>query len=281
MTKKRWLKNIAVTFMVLILPVVLFIAAMGILSVKGYGLSVGRCLIDPNGSYLLVVDNSPIYMHGDDKHFEGLENGDKLIVLHSGVEESYPARTGVYSIFKYSSGDTEGLDETQNTFTVDIDILTGSDYESTVSWANWYEGYIPCLNSDKLSISSVQHLPILKFETLTELEQFQTDYAEEFTMNQGYDEIPSFESAVAEMDEAYFEDYTVFLVYVSANSGSLRYGVNTVDIMEDSLCVHIQKENDPEAGTEDMAGWFITVSIEKDKVADYTEFDADLNNLND
>lgn len=83
------------------------------------------------------------------------------------------------------------------------------------------------------------------------------------------------------MDEAYFEEHTVFLVYVTANSGSLRYGINSVDIMENSLCIHIQRTNDPEAGTEDMSGWFITVSIEKDKVANCTEFDADLNNLYD
>lgn len=281
MRKKKWFKPVAIVLGILILLVVAFIVTMGILSAKGYGFSVGRCLIDNNGSYLLVVDDTPIYMHGEEKHFEGLETGDKLIVLHSGVEETYPARTGVYCVFKYGSGDTDGLDEILSTFTVDIDILSNADYDTTVSWANWTEGYIPCLNSDKLIISSVQHLPILKFETVVELEQFKSDYADEFTMNQGYDEIPSFESNVAEMDEAYFEEYTVFLVYVSANSGSYRYGVNTVDIMENSLCVHIQQTNDPETGTENMAGWFITVSIEKDKIAGCTEFDADLNNLYD
>ena len=122
-------------------------------------------------------------------------------------------------------------------FTVNLALHSNTDYATAVSWANWYEGYLPCLNSDKLSISSIRHLPILKFENLAELEQFKTDYADEFDMNQEYDEIPSFESSVSKMDKSFFEDYTVFLVYVSANSVSLRFGVNSVDIIENSLLI--------------------------------------------
>lgn len=125
MGRKKWWKPVALILGILIFLAAAFIATMGILSAKGYGLSVGRCLIDYNGSCILVVGDTPIYMSGDDKQLEGLEKGDKLIVLHGGIEESYPARTGVYFIFRYGSGDTEGLDQVLDSFTVDTEDMAG------------------------------------------------------------------------------------------------------------------------------------------------------------
>ena len=48
-------------------------------------------------------------------------------------------------------------------------------FEIAVSYANWTEEseiYFGALNKEKMVISSVQHLPIYKFNTLEELEQF-------------------------------------------------------------------------------------------------------------
>lgn len=110
MCKKKWIKPVITIVAVVILLAGICVTAMGIFSTKGYSISVGKCLVVNNNSYL-VVDSTPIYMSGDDKHFKNLQNGDKLIVLHGYVEETYPARTGVYWLKKYGSGDTQGLDE--------------------------------------------------------------------------------------------------------------------------------------------------------------------------
>ena len=65
------------------------------------------------------------------------------------------------------------------------------------------------------------------------------------------------------------------LVYVEATSGSYRYGVDSVDCVDGNFCVHVKQTNNPEVGTEDMAGWFITVAIPDSMAAECTVFDAD------
>ena len=154
-------------------------------------------------------------------------------------------------------------------------------FEIAVSYANWTEEseiYFGALNKEKMVISSVQHLPIYKFNTSEELEQFKLAFGEVLTMDRGYDEVPSFNDITTNYDEIFFEENTLMLVYVGANSGTYRFGVSSVFCAENSFCIHIEQTNNPEVVTDDMAGWFITVAVPDSMVENCTEFDADLNN---
>lgn len=154
-------------------------------------------------------------------------------------------------------------------------------FEIAVSYANWTEEseiYFGELNKEKMVISSVQHLPIYKFNTLEELEQFKLAFGEVLTMDSGYDEVPSFNDITTNYDETFFDENTLLLVYVGANSGTYRFGVSSVFCAENSFCIHIEQTNNPEVVTDDMAGWFITVAVPDSMVENCTEFDADLNN---
>ena len=154
-------------------------------------------------------------------------------------------------------------------------------FEIAVSYANWTEEseiYFGALNKEKMVISSVQHLPIYKFNTLKELEQFKLAFGEVLTMDRGYDEVPSFNDITTNYDETFFDENTLLLVYVGANSGTYRFGVSSVFCAENSFCIHIEQTNNPEVVTDDMAGWFITVAVPDSMVENCTEFDADLNN---
>ena len=154
-------------------------------------------------------------------------------------------------------------------------------FEIAVSYANWTdesEIYFGALNKEKMVISSVQHLPIYKFNTLKELEQFKLAFGEVLTMDRGYDEVPSFNDITTNYDETFFDENTLLLVYVGANSGTYRFGVSSVFCAENSFCIHIEQTNNPEVVTDDMAGWFITVAVPDSMVENCTEFDADLNN---
>lgn len=151
------------------------------------------------------------------------------------------------------------------------------NYEIAVSYANWSdktEIYLKALNVDKLMISSVLHLPIYKFDTLKELEQFKTDYKDVFSMDHGYDEIPSFNEVTASYDESFFENNTVMLVYVESSSGSDRYGVDSIYNENGEFCIYVKKINSPDWGTDDMAGWFINVVVPDDRIKEINEFDA-------
>ena len=152
------------------------------------------------------------------------------------------------------------------------------ELEVTVSYANWgdlSQIYTKALNTDKMMISSVRHLPIYKFDTLVELQQFKNEVEEVLSIDQRYDEVVSFNEATAKYDEAFFEENTLMLVYVEASSGSCRYGVREVYNADGYFCIHIEQTNNPEVHTDDMAGWFVTVAVSDESVADCTVFDAD------
>ena len=152
-------------------------------------------------------------------------------------------------------------------------------FDVTVSHTNWTEDSeisSGALNTEKMIESSVLHLPIYKFDTLEELEQFKISFGKELDMEYGYDEVPSFNETTANYDETFFDENTLMLVYVSANSGSYRFGVNSVFCDGNSFCIHIEQLNNPEAVTCDMTGWFITVAVTDRMIEDCVEFDADL-----
>lgn len=96
-----------------------------------------------------------------------------------------------------------------------------NDFDDTVSYAGWApksEIFSMALNTQKTAVSSVQHLPVYKFDTLKDLEQFKLAFQEILTMERGYDEVPSFNDATADYDETFFEENTLMLVYVDANN---------------------------------------------------------------
>ena len=161
---------------------------------------------------------------------------------------------------------------------------TDEVFDVAVSWANSSDiGKIIFggLNRDTMAISSVQHLPIYKFDTLKELEQFKRDFSEVVSMDESYDEIPSFNETIAAYDKTFFKENTLMLVYVSANSGSFRFDINNIFCDGSYFCIHVEQTNNPEEVTDDEAGWFITAAITDDIIANCTEFDADLNNFKD
>lgn len=110
MKKKLWLIPIAVVGFALIL----LIGSILIFSCTGYGISQGRYLESKNGQSMLILDDSPIVMSNrtDSDLFDDLDIGDKILVIHDGIAESYPGKTGAYAIFKLSDGSTGDIPQT-------------------------------------------------------------------------------------------------------------------------------------------------------------------------
>ncbi len=153
--------------------------------------------------------------------------------------------------------------------------------ESTVSYVGYIEGYeiwLGALNKETFYESKVAHLPIFKFDTLTQFESFKSAIGDGH-LNSTYNEMPSFNENTAKYDANFFEENSLMIVYVGANSGSYRYDVNSIYHNENVFCVHIEQTNAPEVVTDDMAGWFITVAVPDIFLTYCTEFDADLNNF--
>lgn len=101
--KKRFKIVIGIVFAVFLL-----VACSLLWMVKNsIGISTGTCLATDTGKYLIILDNSPISMNArrdNGSLFDGLETGDKLLIVHDGIAESYPGRTGVYLCLKVGEG---------------------------------------------------------------------------------------------------------------------------------------------------------------------------------
>ena len=281
----------------------IFIAAAALLLVlavlwgvsrRSLSLSVGHCLVSDSGSHMLVVDNSPIQLSDRTKGgrlLEGLTSGDKVLVLHDGVAESYPARTGAYGVWNLRGGSIEDVPVAVVESLMDLgwtfdgiereeSPIPTNPFPTAVSWANYGDETLlweRALNRDKAGSS--QYLPILRFDSADELAAFKAQMDGVFTTQQGYDEMPSFEAVTADMDGDFFTGNSLLLTYVWAGSCTWRYDVNRVDTEKNCLTVHVQRTDSAEIGDCAMAGWFITLSVPKGVLESITSFDADLGNL--
>ena len=154
-------------------------------------------------------------------------------------------------------------------------------YDASLSFANWTDDskiYTSSLNLSKMQSNSIQHLPIYKFDSLKDLKQFKESFGDILTMDNGWDEVPSFNEATAKYNAKFFEDNCLMLVYVSASNSTHRFGLGSIGWDEKSFCINVVETTDKEFVDAAMAGWFLTVAVEKETIASCTEFDADLNN---
>ena len=133
-----------------------------------------------------------------------------------------------------------------------------------------------CLNGEKMIISSARHLPVFKLDTPEDLARFREDYGDSLTLDQGYDEVPSFSEVTGAYDEAFFAEHTVLLAYVASSSGSFRYALQDIANSGAALCLNVTQTNDPETYTADMAGWLVMAEVKDEDIAGVTGFDAKL-----
>ena len=109
--KRKWLP-LKICICVFLSVILIFTSLIGFLLAKGLGLSVGRYLGADDGKDFLVVDRTPIQMSDRSKKqelFDGLETGDRILVIHTGIEESYPARSGAYFVLRLERGTKEDI----------------------------------------------------------------------------------------------------------------------------------------------------------------------------
>ena len=77
--------------------------ALTVLIAKGLWFSAGPCIMTGNGSCLLVMGNTPVKLSNHTLSrdpFDDLDTGDMILVLHDGIEESYPAGSGAYFVLQ-------------------------------------------------------------------------------------------------------------------------------------------------------------------------------------
>lgn len=281
-----------------IASVIVCIIAIGVFILAGKGISpsVGLFLRTDNGN-MLIIDNSPIVMSvrtGNDDMFEKYESGDKIFVLHDGIQESYPGGTGVYFSIKLSSGHISHISETvlrqlyelgwtsapvrhdneqesePAIFSPDLfDIAYVSSYSMFNDEKIKNEG----LNADKMNDDDKYHLPVFRFETSEELTAFFDSFDEKF--DSGHSDSDDFREKLKDYNDEFFKEKMLFVVYFEprvSNPGYELYGTYTdgeIFRLEYSL---IKSENNVSLAV--STSRISIIGVEKGFVGDCSAFDA-------
>ena len=97
---------------ILLIVLALLVIGAAALIVSGLTPASGYVIAADNGSFLIVLDDSPVVMSNrtkDDNLFVGLQTGNEILILRDGIAESYPAQTGVYFCMNISAGSPDKI----------------------------------------------------------------------------------------------------------------------------------------------------------------------------
>lgn len=235
-----------------------------LLSVSGIGISSGYCLKTDNGTCFLIRENTPIRLSSlsEEKRSE-LETGDKILVLHDGIAESYPAATSASFIIKTGDGSIDDIPENVKISLTELGWI-GEENAVNLKEYGFSAEYIRtgCPSDDGIAFPSVTVI-----NTEEELNNYKNDNLEKYGLND------AFTTECEKYNEDYFSEKTLILVYLSEGSGSTSHKVTKVSADDtEKLSVYIETDT-PEVGTCDMAYHHIFISIEKSAVY---EKEADL-----
>ena len=107
MSEIRKKKKKLIPIIVFVFILVCIVGAVLYMNAKSLTVSSGLYLKADNGSHMLIVNQTPIQLSNrtDNQNiFNMLTDGDRILVLHDGIAESYPAKTGLYALLKRSDG---------------------------------------------------------------------------------------------------------------------------------------------------------------------------------
>ncbi len=154
------------------------------------------------------------------------------------------------------------------------------EFSYIVTYAGWSEEptlYENAFNSELIQSAPDTRLPVFKIDTYLELENFKQTYSNILLFDQRYDTVLSFYDAMekAQFDrEIFYQENSLLIIYVPANSCSLRFAIKEIKTTDTSMCVYIEQKIQETTSVADKAGWFICIKVNKDKISNYTSFDA-------
>lgn len=243
--KKKIIVILSTILAIILLLLAICFVGFGIASFKGYWILEGRVLVADNGSYMIIDENnSPIVMSNQSKNekiFEELSNGDKIIAVIGMVEETYPARTDVHFLIKLSDGEYEDLPE-ETLFSL-----------AEMGWIN-----TPPATENTIGFSVAPHkstntpsgIMFPQIRVIKSVEDF-NDYVSGFN-NEFADESKKY-------DEKYFAEKSLIVLLLEEGSGSITHTINDLVMSEEGkLYVYIDT-NVPECGDCAMAYWHIFI----------------------
>ena len=163
----------------------------------------------------------------------------------------------------------------------DNPIVTNCVYDTQISPVGFSgDGFIRMFDMDSentgsLAISSIRFLPVVKIESVDELDEFILEMEDELSFDQTAPGLRSFSETVQQYDAAFFETKTLLLVYSIDGTEEFMPGVAYVRRKEDTLSIgisYLQSEDD--IGNDEQDGWLISIAVPTEQLQGITGFDA-------
>ena len=260
MKTRKGILTVCVIAGVILFCVAALLTTAGIMQAKGYGISAGRLyltdfgayLIDENGGAMVLGDRS-----GSKQLFDGLNTGDLILVVHDGIEESYPARTGAYHVFRLRRGDATDLPKDPDLGFAQIGEVEDVPLSPTIDFEAQY------IRTDGYN-ENVRYPVVKIIRSVRELNAYYEENKENYNLERRdtvYSDAPmGFLDACDKYDDAFFEDRILIMVLLEESSGSNRHEVQSVHMSTDGKCEISIDTIVPEIGTADMAQWHILIA---------------------
>lgn len=234
----------------------------GVMSAKGYGISVGKLYFADNGTYLIDEDDKAMRISDqsdDGDLFKGYANGDRILVIHDGVEESYPPCTCGHYAFRFSKGDGtyKPADEVLGIEYLgdNGDILAAPPIDFGVQYIRT-DGYH----------EDVAYPVVRIIRSIDELYSYYNANKEKYDLDRKEkvyaDSTIGFLDACNKYDEAYFEKQILVMVLLEEGRGSIRHNVQSFSKGDDGIYYVNIDTIVPEMSTDDMGEWHILVEPE-------------------
>ncbi|MBR3767716.1 MAG: hypothetical protein IKL10_05695 [Clostridia bacterium] len=254
--KKKIIISVSVILAVFIVGL---LGGITIMYFEDIGISTGHALISSNSTVFLVRENTPIRLSSENvEKLQAYETGDKLLVVHSGVAESYPAVTKV--LFHTKIGNGSESDISQEVIS-SLSTLgwTKKEAENEEQSFKFSAQYI----RTGLPIEDIPDMPIVTvIKTLEELNNFTEDRKKHYGTNE------DFIKAVNSFNEEFFKEKALIFTFLEEGSGSISHKVEkVVSSGENELSVYINRVV-PEVGTCDMAYHYIITSLSKEDLGE-------------
>lgn len=253
--KKKVIITVAIILSVFIIGIA---ASTLIINNFSISLSTGSALLSENGTLFLVKNNSPVRLSFDSGKTppESIKNGDKLFVVHNGVNESYPASTFVYYLLKTGDGKLSDIPEDVISSMQDLGWL-GDGFgkeEAGETSLSFKAKYIRTAIPEGEERSFPDYLLI---EDTAALNQYKS------LKNKGINE--DFLNGVSHYTDEFFTHSSLFIAHIEEGSGSNSHKTEKVIKNGNETAVYIDTVS-PEVGTCDMAYHHIIVELKKSDI---------------
>lgn len=268
------------TALLSLLLLLIFAAGGWWLTQQGFSVSTGQCLMADNGSVLLMKDG-PIRMSDrslSGSLFDNLADGDRILVLHDGIAESYPAQTGAYFLLRLGSGSRADMTPSHLQQLTELGWLSPSGEDPVqpvvpVSPIPPPEPVRYAFDAQYIRTNGchedAEYPKTVVIRTRAELDSYYEENRERYDLSRKdvvySDTTIGFLDACDRYDDAYFADHDLLLILLEEGSGSIRHQVTDIRCNGAEWVVSIRRIT-PEVGTDDMAEWHIMAEVQMGKV---------------